>query len=141
MSTTYIPENLRRLVIERARSCCEYCLIHQADSLYSHEVDHIRPEKHRGETVANNLCLARLDCNRAKGTDFGSFDPDTEQVTLLFNPRTQVWKDHFRLEGARIIPLSPEGRVTVFVLDLNEETRIRARRALIEASRYPPKVK
>lgn len=44
MSTTYIPEALRRLVVERANYCCEYCLIHQNDSLYSHEVDHIRPE-------------------------------------------------------------------------------------------------
>ena len=137
MSATYIPEALRRQVIERARQCCEYCLIYQFDSLYTHEVDHIRPEKHRGETVADNLCLSCLECNRNKGSDFGSFDPETEQVTLLFNPRTQIWADHFRLEGARIIPRSPEGRVTVFVLNLNDEIRVWARRALLEAGRYP----
>jgi hypothetical protein len=137
MSTTYIPEALRRQVIERAQWCCEYCLIHQADSLYTHEVDHIRPEKHRGETALNNLCLSCLDCNRNKGSDFGSYDPETEHITPLFNPRTQVWKEHFRLEGARIIPLSPEGRVTEFVLNLNDAVRVRARRALIEGGRYP----
>ena len=38
-------------------------------------------------------CL--LDCNRNKGANFGSFDPDTDEVTLLFNPRKQHWKDHF----------------------------------------------
>jgi hypothetical protein len=134
---TYIPESLRREVIERAEGCYEYCLIHQQDSLYAHEVDHIIPEKHRGETSAANLCLACLDCNRYKGSDFASFDPETGQITPLFNPRQQVWNDHFRLESARIIPLSPEGRVTVFVLRLNHEIRVRARRALIEAGRYP----
>jgi hypothetical protein len=123
-------------VIQRAGERCEYCLIHQDDSLYLHEVDHIIPIKHRGETDAENLCLACLDCNRHKGSDFGSFDPETGRITPFFNPRQDTWSDHFRLEGARIIPLSPEGRVTVFVLKLNDEIRVRARQALIAAGRY-----
>ena len=106
---TYIPETLRRIVIERAGECCEYCLIHQRDSLYAHEVDHIIPEKHRGETSEDNLCLACLECNRHKGSDFASFDPETGQAALLFNPRKQVWNEHFRLEGARIVALSQLG--------------------------------
>lgn len=135
---TYIPEALRRQVIERANAYCEYCLIHQQDSLYIHEVDHIIPEKHRGETSAENLCLACLECNRHKGSDFASFDPETNQVTLLFNPRQQLWDEHFRLEGARIVPLSATGRVTAFVLRLNDEIRLRARHALLTVGRYPP---
>jgi hypothetical protein len=134
---TYIPEILRRQVIERAEGYCEYCLIHQQASLYMHEVDHIIAEKHRGETVFENLCLACLECNRAKGSDFGSFDPETGEIILLYNPRQQVWDKHFRLDGARIIPLSPEGRVTVFMLKLNNEIRVRARQALLEAGKYP----
>jgi len=43
---TYISELLRRQVIERADERCEYCYIHQQDSLYAHEVDHIIPVKH-----------------------------------------------------------------------------------------------
>jgi hypothetical protein len=134
---TYIPHWMRQQVIARADQRCEYCLTHQDDGLYAHEVDHIIPEKHRGETILENLCPACIDCNRHKGSDFASFDPETETVTLLFNPRRQHWRDHFRFEGARIVPLSPEGRVTVFILRLNDELRIRARRALIEAGRYP----
>lgn len=137
---TYISEALRRQVIKRAGKRCEYCLIHQDDSLYTHEVDHIIPEKHRGETILENLCMACLECNRAKGSDFGSFDPETNEVTLLFNPRQQDWDEHFKLSGARIVPLSPEGRVTVFVLSLNDEIRVRARHALLEAGKYPGKV-
>lgn len=134
---TYIPESLRQQVIERASACCEYCLLHQQDSLYVHEVDHIIPEKHRGETSIDNLCLACLDCNRHKGSDFASFDPETQQITLLFNPRQQIWDEHFQLEGARIVPTSATGRVTVFLLKLNAEMRLRARRALLAAGRYP----
>jgi len=137
---TYIPEALRRQVIERARECCEYCLLPQAVSLYTHEVDHIIAEKHRGETVLENLCLACLECNRAKGSDFGSFDPETGEITLLYNPRQQSWEEHFRLDGARIVPLSPEGRVTAFVLKLNDEIRVRARQGLLEAGKYPGEI-
>ncbi len=133
---TPIPEALRQQVIQRAGGRCEYCRIHQDDSLYAHEVDHIIPVKHRGETHADNLCLACLECNRAKGSDFGSFDPQTGEITPLFNPRQQAWHEHFALDGARIVPLSAEGRVTVFVLKLNNELRVSARQALIEANRY-----
>lgn len=135
---TYIPEALRREVIGRAEGCCEYCLVHQSDSLYAHEVDHIIAVKHRGETILENLCLACLDCNRAKGSDFGSFDPDTGEIAMLYHPRRQKWSAHFGLDGVYIIPLSATGRVTVFVLNLNDEFRIRARHALLEAKRYPP---
>jgi len=84
---TDIPDALRKIIGERANNCCEYCLIRQEVSLYSHEVDHIIPEKHRGKTDADNLCLSCMECNRHKGSDFASFDPNTDEVTLLFNPR------------------------------------------------------
>ena len=71
-----------------------------------------------------NLCLACLECNRAKGSDFGSFDPETGAIILLYNPRQQRWSEHFLLEGARIVRLSPEGRV-------------KARQVLLEAGQYP----
>jgi len=100
---TYIPENLREEVRERARHQCEYCLLHERDSIYSHEVDHIIAEKHRGVTLSSNLCYACLDCNRNKGSDFGSFDPETDDVVLLYHPRHDTWTDHFELDGAKIV--------------------------------------
>lgn len=75
MSQTYIPANLRRLVVERAVGRCEYCLLHQADTPFSHQIDHILPLKHGGETIAKNLALACLDCNRYKGSDLAAIDP------------------------------------------------------------------
>ncbi|GIK62504.1 MAG: hypothetical protein BroJett018_02980 [Chloroflexota bacterium] len=136
---SYIPEQLRRFVMERASYCCEYCLIGQEDYIWGHEVDHIIAEKHRGKTSEENLCYSCLNCNRHKGSDFASFDPETDEVAFLFNPRRDKWNDHFRLEGARIIPLTPQGRVTVFLLDLNNDEILDERELLIKSRRYPCK--
>ena len=135
---TYIPEALRRLVVARAYNCCEYCRMPQAAKLFTFEVDHIIAEKHRGVTREDNLCLSCFDCNRAKGSDFASFDPETGAVTFLFNPRRDRWLDHFRLSVAEIVPLTAMGRVTVFLLHLNAEALLTERALLVEAGRYPP---
>ena len=68
--TTYIPETLRRQVIERGQGRCEYCRVHQDDRLFAHEIDHIFAEKHGGQTEIENLGLACGECNRYKGSDF-----------------------------------------------------------------------
>jgi hypothetical protein len=134
---SYIPDALRKKVAERAGNRCEYCLIQQENRLYTHEVDHIIPEKHRGATDMENLCLSCMECNRHKGSDFASFDPLTDEITLLFNPRTDIWTEHFRLNGVEIVPLSPKGRVTVFVLRLNDRKRLIDRRDELDLGRYP----
>ena len=135
---TYIPEILRQEVADRANGQCEYCLLHERDSIYSHEVDHIIAEKHRGETILSNLCYACLDCNRNKGSDFGSFDPETGEIVLLYNPRRDNWPDHFVIDGALIVAKTPKGRVTDFVLKLNAPKRLNNRELLVKAGRYPP---
>jgi hypothetical protein len=58
MSVTYIPADLRRLVVARAEGICEYCLIAEEDTFYGCEVDHIISEKHSGSTTADNLAFA-----------------------------------------------------------------------------------
>jgi hypothetical protein len=133
---TYIPEALRQFVSERAARRCEYCLYPQVASFLAFEMEHIIAEKHGGATVIDNLALACPYCNRFKGTDLGSLDPDTGQLTPFFNPRTQRWADHFRFEGAEILPLTPEGRVTVLILQFNQPDRVQERQHLIETGRY-----
>lgn len=111
-----ISTDLRRLVEPRAGVCCEYCHLPQSVTLHRHEPDHIVPRQHGGETKADNLALSCLRCNRYKGPNVGSFDPETGKLVPFFNPRTQAWKDHFVLEKAIIRPLTPEARVTVKIL-------------------------
>ncbi|GAB1539054.1 HNH endonuclease signature motif containing protein [Scytonema sp. NUACC21] len=133
---TYVPAHLRQLVIERAKRRCEYCLFPQSAALLTFEMEHIIAEKHRGKTEAENLALACPYCNRAKGSDLASIDPDTGTLTPFFNPRTQKWSEHFQLEGATIVPLTAEGRVTVEILQLNELERLQERERLISAGQY-----
>ena len=134
---TYVPEALRQLVRERAGSRCEYCLLHSDDAFFSHETDHIHAQKHGGETEEANLCLSCFDCNRHKGSDIASLDPETGELVELFHPRRDTWEEHFRLVGVRIEGLTPKGRVTVRLLQMNSRERILERTALIKLGRYP----
>lgn len=128
-----VPTALRREVASRARRRCEYCLIHEDDSGFRHEVDHIVSRKHGGESLmGNHACSV---CNRLKGSDLGAVSPAGE-LTRLFNPRLQVWSDHFRLERAVIQPLTVEGDVTVRLLRLNHFERVLERRLLQQLGRY-----
>lgn len=134
---TYITAELRRRVAERARYCCEYCLLSQLDNFLPFEIDHIIAEKHGGETELENLCLSCSYCNGYKGTDIASIDRETDTLVRLFDPRKQVWAEHFRLDGAIIKPLTPEGRVTVFILQMNRFDQVEEREGLLELGRYP----
>jgi hypothetical protein len=133
MSQTYIPIELRRLVRERARGCCEYCLFPEAYSLAVHELDHVVGEKHGGASIADNLALACILCNKYKGSDLTSVDPETNAIEPLYNPRGQRWLEHFDLNEGRIQPRSASGRVTVRLLQLNRADRIAERLLLVAA--------
>lgn len=139
MSRIHIPVALRRYVIDRAKGQCEYCLLHQDDVPFAHQVDHLIPLKHSGQTVSDNLALACLDCNRYKGSDLTAIDPLDGAISPLFNPRTQIWAEHFTLDGVRLVGQTPVGRATVALLRLNDRMRVLQRQVLMEAGRYPPR--
>jgi HNH endonuclease len=94
-------------------------------------------EKHGGETTESNLCLSCFECNRHKGSDICSLDPLTGDIAPLFHPRHEQWMDHFTLGGAVIRPLTPQARIAVRLLRLNDDKRIFERNALIDEGRYP----
>jgi hypothetical protein len=130
MSKSYISAALRRLVEERANYQCEYCLLPAKVAFFPHEIDHIIAEKHGGETNADNLALTCWRCNRYKGSDLGSFDPDTGNFSFLFNPRQQKWKLHFMFSEVVLVGLTCEGRTTVKLLQMNSEERLSERKKL-----------
>jgi HNH endonuclease len=137
VSPSYVSSGLRREIHQRALGRCEYCLLSQEDAFFPHEPDHVIAEKHGGATTIENLVLACLDCNRFKGSDIASIDPDTGNLVALFNPRTQKWNEHFSLSGGLIIALTPVGSATVRILKLNLPARVEAREALARRWRYP----
>ena len=55
----------------------------------------------------------------------------------FYNRRNDAWSDHFRLNGAVIVPLTDEGEVTAKLLRLNLEKRVAERRLLMAPGRYP----
>lgn len=137
--TSYVSTELRNLVATRASGLCEYCLIHQSDTFLGCQVDHIISEKHDGPTDAENLAFACPFCNRAKGTDVGSLSSTARQFVRFYNPRTDLWRDHFLIRGATIEYLTTIGEVTTKILRFNDSERILERTALQSISRYPPR--
>ena len=85
--TEYVPQALRRIAEQRASGRCEYCLIDGDDTLLPHEPDHVISIKHGGPTEETNLAWACFLCNRFKGSDIASIDPNSGQVVRLFHPR------------------------------------------------------
>jgi 5-methylcytosine-specific restriction endonuclease McrA len=96
-------------------------------------IEHIRARQHGGNDDLSNLALACPDCNAYKGPNLTSIDPETRQVVALFNPRQDIWSDHFSLEGPTILARTPTGRATVRLLSMNEPSRVEMRWRLQEA--------
>lgn len=134
---TYIPADLRRLILERSGGCCEYCRVHQDDSGINYHIEHIIAISHGGQTVEDNLAYSCSSCNLFKGVNIAAADPDSGAPTFLFHPRRHTWNDHFPLEGAIIQPMTAEGRTTIFVLYLNEPQYVTRREVLRQLDRYP----
>lgn len=133
MSVTRIPVEIRRLVRERAGNRCEYCGIYEDDTEFGCEVDHIISEKHSGGTELGNLALACFFCNRNKGSDIGSvLATDSTVFVRFFNPRKDVWSDHFEYDTRqRILSKTDVGQVTARILGFNVENRVLERQALL----------
>lgn len=133
-----VSDALRSKVRDRAKGCCEYCLLHEDDIWVPHEPDHIIAIKHRGETTLKNLAWTCFNCNRHKGTDLASIDPEGDRIVRLFLPRRDRWGSHFRLVKGEIVAKTSIGRVTAFLLQFNRIDRVRLRRILIAKKLYPP---
>ena len=74
----------RDFIRERANGFCEYCGISERFTLAVHEIDHVIAVKHGGQTIEENLALCCALCNRYKGSDIASIDPETGLLTLYF---------------------------------------------------------
>lgn len=133
-----MDESLRLLVFDRAGQRCEYCRMPMAYDVLPFQVDHIRPQKHRGQTTADNLALTCYNCNAHKGPNLAGIDSETDAMTPLFDPRQHHWAEHFAWDDAQLRGLTPIGRVTVEVLNVNDADRVEIRRELITAGLFPP---
>ena len=132
-----IDSALWALVQQRAGNRCEYCRLPQRYAPFSaFHIEHIRAKQHGGTDDPLNLGFSCNRCNLSKGPNLAGIDSDTGSMVALFNPRTDSWDDHFAFHGTTIVGLTPIGRATVHVLNMNELRRLRSRAALMARGQY-----
>ncbi|MBN1583143.1 MAG: HNH endonuclease, partial [Anaerolineae bacterium] len=119
---------------------CAYCQTTEANTGQPMSVDHIIPQVRGGTTVFENLCFACRRCNEFKGSAASVQDPLTGEAVALFNPRQQIWDDHFQWDdsGALIVGLTAVGRATIVALNMNNPVIVDARRRWIGVGWHPP---
>jgi hypothetical protein len=140
VSQSPIPTATRHRVAREAGYRCGYCLCSELILGEPMEFDHLIPESRGGRTELQNLWLACSQCNDFKSDRVRARDPATGRVVRLFNPRRDVWADHFRwIDGGLIVEgTTPIGRATVMALKLNRRVRVLARRVWVAAGWHPP---
>ena len=116
-------------VSARARHACEYCHAPEAVFNLPFEVEHVTPRARGGETTEDDLALSCRSCNLHKSDYVGAVDELTRREVSLFNPRLDVWHEHFSVveETGEIKGLTASGRATVSRLRMNGAKQIAAR--------------
>jgi 5-methylcytosine-specific restriction endonuclease McrA len=117
-----VTESTKAFVRQRAGFACEYCQRPQEESLWAAlQIDHVIPKKHGGSDHEENFALACIDCNLHKGSNLIGIDPETNEITALFHPRSQAWGDHFFWDGLYFRGRTPIGRAAVRVFNMNSD--------------------
>ena len=85
-------------------------------------VDHIIAKQHLDEVSDDpqSLAWACSECNYHKG----------------FSARRDDWNDHFTVEQGMLVGLTPSGRATARLLNMNAPRLVRLRRELIEQAEF-----
>ncbi|HKI33505.1 MAG TPA: HNH endonuclease signature motif containing protein [Gemmataceae bacterium] len=124
----------RQLIRQRAGNRCEYCRSHQDDEpFFTFQIEHVIAKQHGGASALDNLALACPHCNLHKGPNIASIEAGA--LVPLFHPRQHDWTEHFQLQGATIIGLTPIGRATVRVLNMNDPLRVEVRADVLRRQR------
>jgi HNH endonuclease len=136
MSIHLSPE-IRQVVASRANHVCEYCLIAEEDAYFRFQIEHIISRKHSGSSEIDNLAVSCVFCNRYKGSDIASLIPGRDELVRFYNPRIDDWREHFRLNGVAIEPLTAIGEATIRILQMSHDDQILERQVLDVRGRYP----
>jgi hypothetical protein len=134
----------RRAVRERANLHCEYCHADERWQFVRFTIDHVLPQSAGGSDTADNLALACRNCNERRGNRLAGRDPETGAVVPIFNPRQDMWATHlaWNAERIRIVGITPTGRATIDMLDLNDDRHhgaaLRVRQRDVSDGYHPP---
>ena len=141
MTDARVSTELRALVMERARGCCEYCRSQTRFATQAFSVEHVVPRNRGGDSIEANLALSCQGCNNHKYNKTEGVDPISGATVALFHPRSDQWSAHFAWshDATHVLGLTPTGRATVTALRLNREGLVNLRRVLYAAGEHPPR--
>jgi 5-methylcytosine-specific restriction endonuclease McrA len=94
MSRPYVSVQLTAQILADAGHRCGYCRTDErlTGSLLS--IEHILPIAAGRPTERENLWRSCRECNERKGAQVQATDPESGEISALYNPRTQSWDDH-----------------------------------------------
>jgi hypothetical protein len=126
-------------VARRAGHRCEYCRAPEVVFNSTFEVEHVFPTSRGGSDDLENLALACRACNSHKGDVSNVVDPETGDEVSLFDPRTDLWSEHFAydVDSGTVTGLTVVGRATVARLDMNHPRQLAARQFWERLHLYP----
>ncbi len=129
----------RKTIKIQANYLCEYCLCPEYFSPDPFEIDHIIALSKGGSDDLINLALTCSGCNGYKSDAIQALDPGSAQIVSLYNPRKDIWADHFcwNEHFTHILGLSPIGRATIVRLRLNRLNVINLRIILRQVGEFP----
>lgn len=101
-------------------------------------VDHILAKQHLDDISDDpeSLAWACSECNYHKGPNLVSIDPETRQQADLFNPRHDEWATHFTTREGTIVGMTPTGRATSRLLNMNAPRLVRLRQEMIAQGEF-----
>ncbi|PIY12198.1 MAG: HNH endonuclease [Flexibacter sp. CG_4_10_14_3_um_filter_32_15] len=131
---------LKELVIERAKGLCEYCKSPANISSQPFVLEHIFPKSKGGKTEEMNLAFSCQGCNNHKYIKIKSIDNITNKEVDLFNHRVEKWSTNFSWSAdvLTILGITATGRVTVEELKLNRVELQNLRKLLASVGKHPP---
>lgn len=133
-----LSKKLKTKICQQAQNRCGYCLLPQLLNPTPLEIEHLLPTAKGGTDEEENLWLSCRLCNGYKGVQTQALDDETDQMVVLFNPRTQDWHEHFEWNQEKMVGKTACGRATAKALKLNNEIILPVRRRWITAGWFPP---
>ena len=133
-----MADDSRGVIVARAESRCEYCKMHQSLQGATFHVEHVIPRAHGGTSELDNLALACPSCNLHKSDRVSSALGQGSPAIPMIHPRTDTWSEHFEWDDYQLVGKTDVGLLTIRMLDLNHERRIKIRQAEQMFGLFPP---
>jgi HNH endonuclease len=133
-------DRMRAAVTRRAGDRCEYCRLPTIGQAATFPLDHVIPRDRGGLTNLENLALACPVCNGHKWKHVEGTDRESGTSVTLFNPRTQIWIEHFVWSKSEIGVLEGRtaiGRATIDRLQINAADTVATRLVLAGLGLFP----